>query len=333
MPDIKLLDCTLRDGGYINNWDFGFSNSKAISDTLIKANIDYVELGFLTKENSSKNKTLFNDFNDLLYFSDSNITKEKLCVMINYGNFPPENIINEKHSPVKNIRLIFKKHKQKDALNFANQIKDRGFKLFVNPTFIAQYNKDELHNLIDKINKIEPFAMTIVDSTGSLREDTLKILFEIINDKLNKNITLGFHSHNNLNLSFSNAKKIIEINKERNLIIDSSIMGMGRGAGNLKTEIITQFLNENYSKNYKTEEISKIAKTYIEDFYKKYPWNNTQTYFLSAINNCHPDYAKFIQENFSLTKDLADKAFKNIPLDKRNIYDLKEITEICQKLS
>ena len=120
------------------------------------------------------------------------------------------------------------------------------------------YSEDELLYLIDEINGIKPCVLTIVDTLGNMYEKDVVNLFRLIEENLDNDISLGFHSHNSLQLSFSNTKALLGMNIKREIIIDSCIYGMGRGAGNLCTELITKYLNDNYAKDYKIPPLLKI---------------------------------------------------------------------------
>ncbi len=244
---IKILDCTLRDGGYLNNWAFKTEEVKKIITALIDAGIDLIELGFIKKEKDEESKTVFSSFDEIKnVICDFSKDREKFTGMITAGQFPKDEIPLAKNSPIKNLRLIFKKHQIEEAFEYCKNIKQKGYKLFVNPTYVNRYEKKEFVEIIKKTNKIEPYAFSIVDSIGALTQEKLAALYDLVDGELSENINLCFHSHNNLNLSFLNAKKLIEICKTRNLIIDSTIFGLGKGAGNLRTEEILQFLNKSY---------------------------------------------------------------------------------------
>ena len=139
MKDIRVLDCTLRDGGYINNWEFGKEKSKFIINYLDKAGINYIEVGFIKEGHPSETKTLFASFEDINAFLPENIDHNKLFAMITYGQFPIEKIPDADKSIVKGIRLIFKKQHTKAALDYCKELKKKGYKLFINPTFIDQF--------------------------------------------------------------------------------------------------------------------------------------------------------------------------------------------------
>ncbi len=318
MKNIKILDCTLRDGGYINEWSFEIKQVKTVLNLLLNSNIDFIELGFLTKEKEKKQTALFDNFNDINEIT-SDFPKEKLCLMVEYSKFPSDEII--KNSPIKNIRVIFKKEKIKEALLYCEKLIKNNFRIFINPTYINKYSDTELCELIKKINDIKPYAVTIVDTLGMLNKQTVKKLYLLIDYHLNKDINIGFHAHDNLGLAFLNAQTLIDLTKERNLIVDTSIFGMGRGAGNIQSELLAKYLNDNFNSNYNILSILKAMRDEIEPIYNKTPWGATIPFYLAAIYECHPDYAKYlVQKNLSLDK--ITSVLANIPQSKKTTFDI-----------
>lgn len=328
MLNIKVLDCTLRDGGYINEWDFGLDKCRQILDSLAKSNIDYIETGFLTEETTTVSKTLFNSFEDIKRFVPFNIDKEKLFGMITYGKFSIEKVPDVKDSIIKGIRLIFKKTQKDKAMVYCKKLKSKGYKLFINPTFIDQFTDEEILDVIKDINDIRPYGMSIVDSMGVLKEDDLLRLYYLIDHNLNKDIALCFHSHNNLQLSFSNAQCLMKVCKNRELIIDSTVFGMGRGAGNLCTELITQYINDNYNGHYDIIPILKIIDEQINPIFAKTPWGYSVPYYLAATNHCHPNYAKYLVDKQTVPVEFINNLLKSIPDNKKSIYDANLIKQL-----
>ena len=150
----------------------------------------------------------------------------------------------------------------------------------------------------------------------------------MINNNLNKSISLGFHSHNNLQLSFPNAKTLMQISKDRELIIDSTVFGMGRGAGNIHTELITKYLNDNYRAKYNLLPILNVVQKYINPIFEVNPWGYSVPYYLAAINHCHPNYAKYLIDKGIESVDLIDNILRNIPEDKKTNYDISVIDKL-----
>lgn len=313
----KLLDCTLRDGGYVNNWNFGLDNIKTIITGLQNARIDYIETGFLVDKKITKNQSLFNKIDEINTILPQNCDKNRFFAMISYGKFDINRLPEYSDNLISGIRFIFKKQNLKDALKTCREIKSKGYRLFINPTFINQYEKEELIELIRQINQIHPAGFTIVDSTGGLNEKASAEIFCLSDKYLDKDICIGFHSHNNLNLSLENAKVLNSVNTEREIILDCSISGIGRGAGNLSTQEIIQYINSNYN----IKPVQELADRIILPIRSRNSWGYSIENYYSAKNFCHPYYARYLAGKNSLPADIVNKILENIPDEKKNIYD------------
>ena len=314
MCSIKLLDCTLREGGYVNNWEFGAENIQNILYGLKNAHMDFIECGYLKPVSYSSNKTLFNTINDAEKLTAEHNIKPVL--MINYGEYNIKDIPNQKNII---FRIAFKKHQADEALKYCTKLKSKGYGIFIIPMHTNTYSANELSELINEVNKILPYGFTITDSTGSMRETDLKRVIKICKG-LNENINICFHSHNNMQLSFSNAQYFIKNCLDRNIIIDSTLSGIGRGAGNLCTEIIALYLNNFCKGSYDINPILESIEMCIKPVFDKNPWGYSVPYYLSGLNNCHPDYAKFLI-NKSLSYDRINDILKKIPADMKSTYN------------
>ncbi len=328
---IKILDCTLRDGGYVNNWNFGFENIKFILDRLNNSRIDFIEVGFLTDEKTTKNQSLYENIDKINNVIPKNSDKEKFFAMISYGKFNPEKLPKYSGGSIRGIRFIFKKQNLNDALGDCKKIIDKGYKLFINPTFINQYNKTELIELVRKVNRLSPYGFTIVDSTGGLKNTKLLEIFKLIDSNLNKKITICLHTHDNLMLSFKNAQTLIQADTIRPLVIDVSVSGIGRGAGNLKTEILIPYLNKNYNTNYDISCIQSIISKTIKNLSAKFYWGYSDATYLSGCNFCHPYYALYLLKKNGLPYEILNKILKSIPDAAKNTYDGNLIAQLLHK--
>ena len=327
MSNIKVLDCTLRDGGYINNWNFGEKNIKKIIKNLILAKLDFVECGFLKPLTFDKEKTFYPNYNFLENILPDNYNNTKFTLMINYGEYPLENL------PIcdnKNIalRIVFKKDEKENAIFYCKELINKNYNVFVNPMHTNTYSSSELLELIEMVNKINPLGFTIVDTTGAMKEKDILTTFYLVDENLDKNISLCFHSHNNLQLSFSNAQCLMKVCKDRELIIDSTVFGMGRGAGNLCTELLTQYINDNYNGNYDIIPILKIVDEQINPIFAKTPWGYSVPYYLAATNHCHPNYAKYLVDKQTVPVEIINKLLQNIPDEKKSSFDATLIKQI-----
>lgn len=330
--NIKILDCTLRDGGYVNNWDFGESTIHSIINKLIEANIDIIECGFLSQtKNTSCNKSIFNSLTTINKIVEPLPKKEGFACMINYGEFPIEALPKYTGSGVNILRIAFHKHHLVEALRYCSSVKEKGYNVFVQPMITSSYSKQELDILIKAINTFLPKAIYIVDSFGTLRKKDLITLFHSFNNDINKNIEIGFHSHNNLQLSFSNAQELIQISINRTLIIDSSVFGMGRGAGNLCTELLLMHLNENFQKTYSILPILEIIDEFLNPIFIKKPWGYSVPYYIASTNNCHPNYASYLANKQTLSTKDINLILSQIPQEEKGQYNQKVIEKLYVK--
>ena len=298
---IKILDCTLRDGGYVNNWEFSLESTKAIITALIDSNIEIVECGFVNqKYKNTSDSTVFseiNQVNELLLSLDRDIESTDFCVMVNKGDLDIDSLPshNKKTGPVSMIRYAFHKKDWREALDDTKIMIKKGYQVYVQAMVTLSYSDDELLEMLTEVNKYDVYAMYIVDSFGAMFGDDFRRLNYLFENNLKKNIRLGYHSHNNLQLAFSNAIDFIQIkDSEREIIIDSSIQGMGRGAGNLTTELLATFLNKKKNTEYNTVPLLETIDKYLGPIYKENYWGYTIAHFLSASFNCHPNYSSFL---------------------------------------
>ena len=327
MSNIKILDCTLRDGGYINNWNFGEKNIKKIIQNLVFAKLDYIECGFLKTHDYDKEKTFFPCFDFLENILPEDYNQTKFTLMINFGEYPLENIPMCTNNDIA-LRIVFKKSEKEQAVAFCKELIEKKYNVFVNPMHTNTYSSTELLELVQMVNKIKPKGLTIVDTTGAMKEKEILTSFYLVDANLDKDIALCFHSHNNLQLSFSNAQCLMKVCKDRELIIDSTVFGMGRGAGNLCTELLTQYINDNYNGNYDLIPILKIVDEQINPIFAKTPWGYSVPYYLAATNHCHPNYAKYLVDKQTVPVEIINHLLQTIPEEKKSSYDSNLIKQI-----
>ena len=227
MNTIHVLDCTLRDGGYCNQWKFGYVNAKKITRSLIDANVDIVECGFLTNRVTyNPDITKFTTLEKIATVIPSDRKGKIFVAMMNYGEYQVEDLPEYDGSSIDGIRVAFHKKNLKEALEVCKGIKAKGYKVFVQAMVSLSYSDEEFLALIRAMNEIEPYAFYIVDSFGMMKKKNLIRLFYMVENNLKDGIWIGFHSHNNMQLAYSNAQSLVDAQTNRNLIIDSSVYGM-----------------------------------------------------------------------------------------------------------
>ncbi|MCM1157450.1 MAG: aldolase catalytic domain-containing protein [Bacteroidales bacterium] len=322
MNKVHVLDCTLRDGGYCNQWRFGYKNIQRIIESLVRAKIDIVECGFLTncieyQKDVSKFTTLYEIGTVLPQDRENKI----FVAMINFGEYDVDMLPAYDGTSIDGIRVTFHKNDREDALRMCKAIKEKGYKVFVQPMVSLNYSDEEFLDIIHKVNEIMPYAFYIVDSFGMMKKKNLLRLFYMIEHNLNEKIWIGFHSHNNMQLAYSNAQSLVDIQTNRNLIIDASVYGMGRGAGNLNTELFVDYLNENAGKAYALSPLLNVIDEILNDFYQRNYWGYSLPNYLSASHFAHPNYAEYFADKNTLTVGVMDELFDMMEQDKAVEYD------------
>ncbi len=326
----QILDCTLRDGGYINDWRFGKKTIVSILEKLEKANIDIIECGFLTRMVKDEACSLFNDIAQIEKVLPRQGRTAMYVAMIAIGEkeLHPSELAPFDGKSLEGIRLTFHKGEIDQAMEWARIIQEKGYKVFMQPVGTGFYTDMELLQLVEKMNQLQPYAFYIVDTLGSMYRNEVSHRFYLIDENMRPEIHLGFHGHNNLQLAFSNAQVLGKIQTKRTLILDSSVNGMGRGAGNLPTELITQYINKNIASRYDVTMVMDIYDEYISAIRKKFEWGYSVPYHIAASNVCHPNYASYLINKQTLTMKDIEKIIQSIPEKYKILYDQSLIEEL-----
>lgn len=317
--NIQLLDCTLRDGGYVNNFTFGKENIFKIVKNLSASGVDLIELGFLKDGEHSIDQTLFNRVEDAETFVAEINSEQRLCLMIR-----PDWYDIKKLTPavgkIKTLRFAFHLKHLELLLEQTTIAKDLGYQVMVNPINVLSYSDENLNYLLPILNKMYPECISIVDTFGSLLPQDLLRIFMTFDNHIDKQIKLGLHLHENLSLSLSLAIMFVDLMQgNRKGYIDSSVNGIGRIPGNLCTELIMNYLNVKSNKNYNTKYINDIIDNPILDFKEKEPWGYMPAYAITAYNKIHRSYAEYLMKK----PDIDLNKFTQI-LDKLKTTEEKE---------
>lgn len=329
MNNISILDCTLRDGGYCNQWRFGFDNIKRIAAGLVEANVEIIECGFITnKVESDPDISKYLSFDEAKKIIPQNRLGKMFVAMINYGEYNIEDIPVCDDSSIDGVRVAFHKRDLTGALDFCKKVKEKGYKVFIQAMVSLNYSDEEFLSLIQNVNSFNPYAFYIVDSFGMMKEKDLTRLFYLVENNLNETIWIGFHSHNNMQLAYSNAQKLTMIKTNRNLIIDSSIYGMGRGAGNLNTELFVEYLNDNAGKHYQLKPILFLIDTILNQFYQNSYWGYSLPNYISASHNAHPNYASFLDDKKTLTIEAMNEIFDMMDESEKSSFNKQYIEKL-----
>ena len=333
--EIKLLDCTLRDGGIVINFDFGNERMQRIKSTLEASGVDLIECGYIDeKKGNSIDRTCF----------DSEVSIEKTFLstgkkpgimyvaMIDYGTFDVNQLNPRTETGIDGIRLAFHKENWEASMGWGQIIMERGYDLYIQPMVSMRYTDDEYRKLIyvcnTKLKGAKGFY--VVDSFGQMDNAALIHKLEIADECVSQEMMIGFHAHNNRQMAYSNSLSFVAYNARHNLMIDASIMGMGKGAGNLCTELIEATLNRE-GKNYNSNVIYDAISIYFAEQQKKTPWGYSLDYYLSSLYSCSPSYIKIFTADERVTTDTLIDLLKNMPDEKRAACDRTFAKEYLQR--
>lgn len=327
---LRLLDCTLRDGGFYNNWDFDEDTISSYLKAMNESGVHIVEIGYRS--------ILSNDFFGLLKYSDERqLSFLQLFPNLEYslmvdlkefvrgGKFDAQLFATtfQKHanSRISWIRIAIL-HDLVDHCEFALKIlKDQGYKTTVNLMQISLLSDEEIMRVSRTLNAFPVDVFYFADSFGGMLPQDVKRYITLI--RQNYHGALGVHFHDNLGLAFANSLAAVETGVE---FLDSTVLGMGRGAGNLKTELILLFLkvvhgNQQLNPNVLLEFISKS----MEPCKQKFQWGPSFSYALSGFENIHPMYCQKLEELGRYTGDKVIRILQNIPREKKSKYSAAEL--------
>ena len=335
MNNLKVLDVTLRDGGCVNNFNFGQVYMEKILEAQEASGVDVIEMGYIDDTNGSESgRTQY--INEKVI--PECILKNKkegveYVAMMDYGKFDVDNLGEKTEDGIDGIRMAFHKKNRLDMIPLGKKIIEKGYKFYIQPMITLRYTDSELLELIELVNKELPDAsgFYIVDSFGEMRPNDMNRILNLVDNNLNPSMTLGFHSHNNLQMSYSNACAMLTFPTNRNIMLDSSIMGMGKGAGNLNTELLLEHLNLYYGKNYNIKPLLEVIDEVINQLHSEFYWGYAVEYYLSSANHCTPSYASHFYNKHMLPIDQVGELLGMIEEDKKISFDEDYAEELYRK--
>lgn len=340
---VRLLDCTLRDGGYVNNWEFGF---KAISDiicALENVGVDILELGFIKDEVYNKNRTVFGGVEDIAELIPNKKPNIQYAAMIEVINpIPLEKLPKRTDESIDIIRVIIWKTKHdlngnivdalQEGFTYCKGVVERGYKLFVQPARVDQYTDAEFVNMLKMFQQLNPEAIYIVDSWGTCNTELINHYMQMADRVLKKEVSLGYHGHNNMMQAFRTAADIICMGLERDIIVDASVYGIGRGAGNLNIELYAEYLNEVLKKNYNIRPILELYEKYIKKVYDEYSWGYSIPYYLSAKYKCNPRWADYYGKTTHVSVMEMEKILAKLSDEDKVMFSKEKADELIKIL-
>ncbi len=328
-PKISILDCTLRDGGHVNDFNFGQSEIIKIIHGLSTSNVDIIELGFLKDNSCDVNKSLFTFVSEAENLVRNEKKGQSYSLMIRPDWYDISQL-QKCEGQIKILRFAFHYRDFDLTMLQAKRARELGYSVFLNPVNVFSYTEKDLVALLHQLNQFGPDFVGIIDTHGSMMKGNLLQIYELFEDNLNKDIGIGLHLHENLSISFALAQEMINIkNSERAVCIDSSILGMGRIPGNLCTELMMNYLNLAEGGHYSLEGVYDLADNVIGEIMKKIPWGYSPEYAITAFKRMHRTYAEYLKEKGNLSlKDIEVILEKIIDKDDRENFNQRLVDDL-----
>lgn len=320
-----VLDCTLRDGGYHNNWEFNMHTAHRYLKAMEKSKIDAVEIGFrspVKKEGSAFLKVTDEFIENELY--KPNI--KYFGVMVN-ANEMNSKIIKQlfKYSNKSPINLIRVATHFKDinlAESTCKDLKNLGYTVSCNLMQAAGRSFDEIKQASKKIENWKSIdVLYLADSLGGMNHDDINYSYRAIKSEWSG--LTGFHGHNNKGQALNNSLEAVDIGVDW---IDGTILGMGRGPGNTEIEYLLGDLNKRGFGEFELEDVYKLTLNEFLDLKEKYRWGPSLLYYLAAEHNIHPIYIQTMISNHYPMNHIL-KSISYLKIKKSNSFNNELLTE------
>lgn len=292
---IKVLDCTIRDGGLMNNHNFDFRFVREVYKAVSKAGIDYMEIGYKNSKElfSPKEYGLwkFCDDEEIKKAIDGIESRTKISVMVDIGRVNINDVKPASESPVKMIRVAAYVKDIDKAIFMVNHFAEKGYETTINIMAISKDQGVELDEALRQIeNESKANVVYIVDSFGNLYQETTEILVKRFKAIL-KTREVGFHGHNHQQLAFSNTIEAIIHNAN---YLDATIYGIGRAAGNCPLELLIGFLK---NPKFDIRPILDVISSEFIPLSKKIEWGYVIPYAIAGMMNEHPKAAMALRNS------------------------------------
>ena len=289
--DVKIIDCTFRDGGHLNNWNFDDSSIRDVYRAVSKSGVDYFEIGYISSENSfdpkKYGKWKFSKPKDIAMALGSIEKGAKVCGMIDVGTIRANEIPNADSSLLDAIRVASYPSQCEEAIELGEALLVKGYEVFINLMAINYYSEESIEKIKKLISKSSIENVYFADSFGSFLPNNIDKIAGKLLGISNKKI--GFHAHNNLQMAFANTLVVM---KKGVKLIDATVYGMGRGAGNLPLEMFLGYMQEIDKEKYNVVPILEIIDKYFVKYRDELKWGYSLPYMLSGFWACHPNYSK-----------------------------------------
>jgi 4-hydroxy 2-oxovalerate aldolase len=287
-PEIKIMDCSIRDGGLINQWQFSDEFVRATYKSLCEAGVDYMEIGYKASKDQFDPKKFgkwrFCDDDDIRKVTDGIEPVSKLSCMVDIGRVNAKDLVQQTDSPFTMIRVACYIKEVDKAIELCNMIMDKGYETTVNIMAVSTNLEREIDEALNDLSKTKVPTVYVVDSYGAMYSEDVTFLVKKYKEAL-PGKTIGIHTHNNRQLAFANT--IQSIIDGANML-DGSVFGIGRGPGNCCIELLLSFLQ---NPKYNVRPVLQLIQEKYLALSKEIEWGYIIPYMITGVLNEHPRVA------------------------------------------
>ena len=327
--NIRVLDCTLRDGAYITNSQFGEAAIRGIIKKMQEARIEVIEIGWLKNDAHKEGSTFFHLPKDAQSYISNKDPNVLYTAMIDWDRYDTDQLPMYDGKSIDAIRVVFPHGRHQEGIKVGKDIRKKGYKVLFQAANTLAYSDEDLDDLTECINNFKPVSLSIVDTFGAMFFDELEHIASYVDSKLLDEIGMGFHAHNNQQLAFALCIRFVEIMSQSNreIMVDSSLSGMGRGAGNATTELITSYLNRKQHGNYDLNAVMDAIDIYMQGYQERYTWGYSTPYFIAGMYQCHVNNIAYLTKNHRVSAKDMRSIIESLSLEDRRKYDYDLLEE------
>ncbi len=337
---ISVLDCTLRDGGFaledadkngIKTEVFSEEQRDEIARHIVNSGVEFIELGAVeVSENSKNGFAIYQAIEDMTAIIPQKKYDDQLFAVFYRGpDIEMDQIPEWREGMIDVTRMCLRYSELEKSLDFAEGLCKKGYKVFLQPMVTVRYTEEELDLVLRRANQMGAFAVYFVDSYGYMTSKDVERYFRKYDAALDPAIRIGFHAHNNMEMAFSNVMHFISISGKRNIVIDSCATGMGQGTGNAQSEVVMNYLVNEYGKTYSICEILNACQI-VDQFNVDKLWGYSATRFIPAMNKTAYKYALALQNRYGMNLAQIQDVLSQMPEDLRYRYTIDN-TELLLK--
>lgn len=287
-PATKILDCTVRDGGLINDHQFDDKLVRAVYDTCVAAGIDYMEFGYKASRKIFTGDKFgpwkFCDEDDIRRIVGENQTDLKLAVMADAERTDyHEDILPKDQSVFSCVRVASYIHQIPMAVEMLKDAHDKGYETMMQLMAVSVVNERDLHNALEVVAKSPADGVYLVDSFGAMYSEQVRDLTKLYMKAMEgTGKDVGFHAHNNQQMAFSNTIEALLGGANR---LDATIAGIGRGAGNCPLELLVGFL---HNPKFRLRPVLQCVQDNFVPLRETMDWGYSIPYAITGQMNLHP---------------------------------------------